>query len=906
MKHVRKGLATAAAVTALGAFALQPNASAASSVPPADAEPEAATTRSDSLPNPYADKRRAEKIHAMNALLSGDAKLETRDGRSGAVVAGKFIELAVTGEDEIFVILTEFGDEIHPEFGGEPGPLHNEIPEPDREVDNRTIWQADYDQAHYEAIYGETDDDSYLSVANYVEEQSNGSYTVTADVSDWVQLDHNQARYGANAPEPPEGEDPAWTEADTYWPWVEDSANYWWDQNCVGGNADACIEQLAALDTWDRYDYDEDGVYAEPDGYLDHFQLVHAGVGEESCAPNCDDAIWSHRWHVNLDDVGFTGPTVPGTTNQNLHGGAPIGDSTYWVGDYTAQPENGGQGVFTHEYMHDLELPDLYDTGGAENDTGWWTLMSQGSYFADDRPAGSETPEGIPGEKGAGLSAWERSFLGWITPEDGSLYVATEGEQEITLGPAAPRSGDLPQAAVVNIPDRELVVDTPDPFSGDWSWWSFYGDNLQNTLETTEPIDLSGATEASLNASVAYEIETGYDYLHGEISTDGGLSWTRLNGTVDGEPIWEDGDVEGLDGSSDADGDGMPEWVDLTYDISPWAGMSDVTFRFLYATDGGFAPLGFFADEITIVVDGEEVLSDGAEEESGPWTADGFVRTGVEYRSFEPNRYWVENRQLSGADSGFDNSPYNYGFYDRPLWSERFPYQTGPLIWYNWDAFTDNNVSTHPGVGVNLPVDVQSELLEWEGDNNPDTSQIVRNRVQSYDATLSLVDTTPITLHRAEFDDDGKPDGQGETTFGPLDEVSLFDDVANMYWSEEAPSHGVILEPTGTQIELLSTQQLPRVDEVSTALRIVAPAATAPTPTPSQTATPTDPPSPTESPSETATSTDPGVTGTPLPTTTLPDTGGGNSSMLAGVGLVAVVAGALLVAVAARRLRKDS
>ena len=49
----------------------------------------------------------------------------------------------------------------------------------------------------------------------------------------------------------------------------------------------------------------------------------------------------------NFDDIGFTGPTPPGAGDQNLHGGAQIGDSPWWVGDYTAQPENGGQGVFT-------------------------------------------------------------------------------------------------------------------------------------------------------------------------------------------------------------------------------------------------------------------------------------------------------------------------------------------------------------------------------------------------------------------------------------------------------------------------------------------------------------------------------------------------------------------------------
>jgi LPXTG-motif cell wall-anchored protein len=43
----------------------------------------------------------------------------------------------------------------------------------------------------------------------------------------------------------------------------------------------------------------------------------------------------------------------------------------------------------------------------------------------------------------------------------------------------------------------------------------------------------------------------------------------------------------------------------------------------------------------------------------------------------------------------------------------------------------------------------------------------------------------------------------------------------------------------------------------------------------------------------------------PIPTTTLPPTGSENSSSLAGIGLGALIAGGLLVAFAARRLRQD-
>ena len=92
------------------------------------------------------------------------------------------------------------------------------------------------------------------------------------------------------------------------------------------------------------------------------------------------DAIWSHRWYVNGTDYGTTGPTVGGSrTSSRRHRRSAT--RTYFIGDYTVEPENGGLGVFAHEFGHDLGLPDYYDTAGGENGTSFWTLMSSGSWL---------------------------------------------------------------------------------------------------------------------------------------------------------------------------------------------------------------------------------------------------------------------------------------------------------------------------------------------------------------------------------------------------------------------------------------------------------------------------------------------------------------------------------------------
>ena len=145
------------------------------------------------------------------------------------------------------------------------------------------------------------------------------------------------------------------------WDAVKDGVTAWAADQKAQGRTDAQIKaDLAQYDQWDRYDFDGDGNFNEPDGYIDHFQIVHAGE-DESAGGGAEGTerplgaplvrVRHRRGHDR--PCGQQGAAAP-----------QIGDTGIWVGDYTMQPENGGLGVFAHEYGHDLGLPDLYDTSG--------------------------------------------------------------------------------------------------------------------------------------------------------------------------------------------------------------------------------------------------------------------------------------------------------------------------------------------------------------------------------------------------------------------------------------------------------------------------------------------------------------------------------------------------------------
>jgi len=793
---MRRALIGTACLTLVGSLALTTTTAATAgpvSVAPSvtsAAGPDALAT--DNLADPLAAKQAEMRQEAIRSVIKGSAKVENRNGsqvvkvgtksvtlsatqkaqtKAGQAVAPKkvdqYVELSREKTDKIFVVLAEFGNtratDIDPRYAdvdtdpATPGPLtyegptRNQITEPDRAKDNSTIWQKSYSPEHYRQLYFGTGS-GVESLKTYYQKQSSGRYSVDGTVTDWVKVKYNEARYGRS-----NGFPCATQVCSNTWNLLKDALDQWVLDQKATGRTDAQIKtDLTSYDQWDRYDYDGDGNFNEPDGYIDHFQVVHAGGDQaDGDMQQGEDAIWSHRWRAFQ-----SGEQGPGPANFPI-GGTQIGTTGLWVADYTVQPENS---VFAHEYGHDLGLPDHYDTaGGGDTAVNWWTLMAQSR-------ARAQGDQGI-GTRPADLGVWDKLQLGWLDYE-----VVLAGQQKtIDLGPHEYNSAKA-QAVAVVLPKKLVISTLPTPPEGTKQWWSGKGDDL-NTSLTRQVTVPAGASRLTFHAN--WDIEDcgpdACDYAYVEV--DNGSGWKSIPGS-----ITSPAEGNGIDGTSDG-------WQPASFDMSAYAGKT-VGLRFHYATDGGAGGLGFFVDDIELKAGATTVFADGAEAGANGWTATGFSAVGAVQSTAYDQYYLASNRTRVAYDRYLQYGPYNFGFGTAaPDKVEFFPYQEGLLVNY-WDtSYTDNNTTQHPGAGLVLPVDAHPDLLANL------TGSFWRGRVQTYDAPFSLKKAESFTLH---------VNGQPSYVRGQAAQP-VFDDTTS-YWRAEQPFTGVKVANAGVTMTVVKQQ----------------------------------------------------------------------------------------------------
>jgi immune inhibitor A len=648
--------------------------------------------------------------------------------------------------------------------------LHNQIPRPLSATDpsGTSIWTTDFSKDWFQSFmfgngvtidYTRVDgspvkvDFTGKSVKNFYLDMSGGKYVINGDVIGWLQVPHSEMWYGADQ-----------------CPGARSTQGGYSPSNSGGindqpaGNARSLVKdvldlveaerQAGQLGDFNWADYDLNG-----DHIIDRLWIVHSGYGEEDNTTllNRTDygegSLWSHSSAVTPD--------------------YPIGETGYFGGPYIMMPENGGIGVFAHEYGHNLGAADLYAYGYGETSAGFWTTM------ADDWtgfPIGFQPPSMDP----LHLDLW-----GWLNPK---IITDPTKEYIVTIGQTSefPGGPGVYRGVKIELPDGQAPLPV-EPYAGSYMWWGGKADLMNAKMTLNTPLHIPNtATNAELQFQMAYDIETEWDFLWVQASTDNGSTWDTLTNEdtiCTHDPSWIGGyygfpdDLcgAGLGGFSGTN-PSFPGYDLETFDLSGYAG-KDILLRFWYMTDWGTTYAGPFLDDVKVVVDGSPLFYDGAEAGDSNWTYEPNWQRSNGLQTFTHNFYlqWRNVSSTGGYDSALGDSRWRYG-----------PANSGLVVWYNNNFYSDNEIFNYltdwPAFGpkgMMLVVDSHPDpyrdpALVASGYNNEGGN--LTSRMMMRDAPFSLNDTVDFTYNGVTYE--GRP------------AVSAFHDSYTYYPGAEYVSRG--------------------------------------------------------------------------------------------------------------------
>jgi len=639
------------------------------------------------------------------------------------------------------------------------GPLHNELPRPvsadDRSGDS--IWTEDFSPGWFEAfLWGDgvvfdyvREDGSVVhedftgqSVKDYFLDMSGGAYELSGDVVGWLQVPHSTW----------------WYDADEC-PGARSGGGSRGAIPGAGSSRTLVEDALAAVNAaypdfpWADYDLDGDGV-------IDRLWLVHAGYGEEDSTTllNRTDygeaAVWSHSSSGGALEV------------------APGIDIV--AGPYIWMPENGGIGVFAHEAGHNLGADDLYAYGDGETSAGFWALQAD-SWTG--YPIGFEPPAADP---------WHLDNWGWLDP-----FIIDDMSQsyEVTIGQASrfPGGDGVYRGVKIPLPDGTLELAVP-VWQGEIYWWGGKED-LANAMMTTVDTVAIPAGGGSLSFDLVYDIEDEWDFLWIQASEDGS-TWDTLtneNTQCEHDVGWI-GEINGF--PEDLCGAGLggfygynENWPDpetQVFDLSAYAD-SSIYLRFWFMTDWGTTYTGAFVDNVAVTADGSTIFVDDAEMGDAKWSYEEPWQRSDGTQAFTHNYYlqWRNVGENGGYDSAMGDPRWRFG-----------PANSGLLVWYNNNFYTDNEIYNYVGdaygfgpKGRMLVVDSHSYPYRnpalqgnWLGQEHTNLT----TRGQMRDAPFTIQDTVGFWYNGTWYD--GRPAAPNFHDY-----MSYYPGVANegdgTYWS---------------------------------------------------------------------------------------------------------------------------
>ena len=578
-----------------------------------------------------------------------------------------------------------------------------------------SMYYSSYPAEHYKNLlfstngYAGPSGQTLMTGYEYYQAESGGSFFFTGDVKGWYRAANNAATYGGN----------------------DNTDNDIGALDLVKEAVTAAVAQmssseLATYDIEDPYDINGNGNFDEPDGAIDHVMIFHSSIGEETGGGMLGaDAIWSHRSSINPY-------TIPG--------------SSMMLSSYTIQPIDAALGVCVHEFGHDLGLPDEYDISGEGKGSpvGLWSVMASGSW------AGA-----IRGTEPTGFSPYARSYLqeryqgNWVSEQKLQLSALDSSGLDVALVEAV--NHEQVNQISMAVPAAPLAF-TP-PYSGEYQFYSDQGDMINHAMSFD--VELPAVTPLTLLMKAHWNIELDYDYV--QVMVDG----TALAGNYTKASNPQNSARNIITGKSSelAAAEGSESWVELEYDLSPYAGRT-VQLSINYVTDQAVGDYGIVIDDITINQAQTQVLFDGAENTTDTVYA-GFLRV-TDTRPGKDRRYIVQLRSQQGVDKG--------------LISRR--YDPGVLLWFENEDYNSNEVSKHAGYSLIGVVDADQNLI-----GNLDTE------VQVRDAAFSLFNQSFYST--------------GTTEDEHLSGHKLFEDSTD-YSAPLQPESGMVLTELGISMEVMA------------------------------------------------------------------------------------------------------
>lgn len=739
-------------------------------------------------PNRIEALRWRARMQLMEQLRSGKLQPAPK-GAESQLLAGK------AGVDKVLVLLVEFGGpdtfEFIPEGEGKStwdplgkadyaewtgtvgdcskiisklgikgptkytyqGPLHNQIERPRSESDSSgaSFWTPDASTDFFHnMIFGNgvrltytrqdgsaVDQDlTGFSVRDYYLDMSNRQYVITGDVLGWVKVPHSIYWYGAD---PCPGRNSGSTSGQHHGA-IPGAGSA---RTLVKDAIDAAKAMYPSFD-WAQYDVDKDGI-------IDHLWIVPAGVGESNYTLNSrteygEGGLWPHAAEV-----------VPA-----IEVSAGVKASPYIM-----MSENSGPATYAHEYGHNIGAIDLYAVNKGTASTGFWTLMS-------DNWVGHP----IDGQASA-FDPWHLDMWGWLSPK---LISDTTREYVVRLG----QTGNFPGGAALERGVKIPLADGRNEFgarpTGSYYWWGGKESLTDSMMTMANPVSVPAG--ASLTFNLAHDTETGWDFLWVQASSDNGKTWATLTNshtTCTHDGGWIGGEkgfpsdlcaakVGGFTGKSA----NYPAMNQESFDLAAFSGKQTL-IRFWYMTDTASLGDGPYIDNVRIAAGTQVLFTDEAETGDAKWKYSGVWQRNSGYVTYK-HAYMLQWRNVGadgGTDRGLGNTQWRYG-----------PANTGMLVWYNNDAYADNEIYDHlfhaPSFGPKgkmLVVDSHPEpyLDPYDVSRGfPGGVAAVNSRSLMRDAPFSLRDTVGFTL-RQNF-------GVEETTtFAGRPGVSKFSDSKGYY-----------------------------------------------------------------------------------------------------------------------------